>query len=205
MPQPLTRSEIDSETDPTVAKQWDDKSPKEEQIQDFYKIVDGLKAGLLTTIRPGIGPVSRSMAVAKRTGPDFLFFANKHSEKFKDLEHNKQVQVTFQNNSNQDWVSVTGEAVTVSNEDPRIKEFYSPMLSAWFGDLGDGVYNGKADDPRLTLIEVRAKYISYWKATVGSLGFLKEVGVAVVTGKVADTGLLRQLVEDDIELARRQS
>ena len=205
MPEPLTREEIDSKTDPSVSKQWDDKTSKEEQVQDLYKIVDGLKAGLLTTIRPGIGPVSRSMAVAKRKGPDFLFLANNHSNKFKDLEHSKQVQVTFQNSSTQDWVSVTGEATTLSNEDPRIKELFNPGVSAWFGNLGDGVHTGKADDPRVTLIEVTAKYISYWKATVGTLGFLKEVGVAAMTGKVADTGLLRQLVEEDIELARRQA
>lgn len=81
---------------------------------------------------------------------------------------------------------------------------YSSTVSAWFGDLGDGVHNGKAEDPRVALIEVRARYITYWKATVGTLGFLKEVGVATVTGKVADTGVLRQLVEEDIEGARRQ-
>ena len=65
MPQPLKASEVDSKTDPSVAKQWDDKTPKKQQIDEFYKTVDGMKIGLLTTIRDGIGPVSRSMAVAK--------------------------------------------------------------------------------------------------------------------------------------------
>ena len=65
MPQPLKASEVNSKTDPSVAKQWDDETPKKEQIEDFYKIVDGLKVGLLTTIRDGLGPVSRSMAIAK--------------------------------------------------------------------------------------------------------------------------------------------
>ena len=65
MPQPLKASEVDSKTDPSVAKQWDDQTPKKQQIDEFYKTVDGLKIGLLTTIRDGIGPVSRSMAVAK--------------------------------------------------------------------------------------------------------------------------------------------
>ena len=65
MPQPLKASEVESKTDPTVAKQWDDETPKKQQIDEFYKTVDGMKIGLLTTIRDGIGPVSRSMAVAK--------------------------------------------------------------------------------------------------------------------------------------------
>ena len=65
MPQPLKASEVESKTDPTVAKQWDHETPKKQQIDEFYKTVDGMKIGLLTTIRDGIGPVSRSMGVAK--------------------------------------------------------------------------------------------------------------------------------------------
>ncbi|KAI9808048.1 MAG: hypothetical protein M1827_007533 [Pycnora praestabilis] len=205
MPEPLTKQEVDSKIDPSVSKQWDDETPKHEQIEDFYKTVDGLKVGLLTTIRPNIGPVSRSMAVAKRDGPDFLFLANTHSQKFQDLEHDKTAQVTFQNSSSQDWVSVSGTAVTVDNSDPRIKELYSSATSAWFGDLGDGVHNGTADDPRMALIEVKAKYVSYWKSSVTTSGFLKEVGVAAFTGKVANTGVQRQLLEADLEHARKGS
>lgn len=95
------------------------------------------------------------MAIAKRTGPDFLFLANAHSQKFNDLEQHKVVTLTFQNSSTQDWVSVTGSATTTSNSDPRIKEIYSKATSAWFGDLGDGVYTGGPEDPRMTLIEVK--------------------------------------------------
>ena len=76
-------------------------------------------------------------------------------------------------------------------------------MAAWFGDLGDGVHNGSADDPRMALIEVKAKYISYWKSTVGTLGFLKEVGQAVITGQVADNGVQRQFGEEDIEAMRK--
>lgn len=202
MPDPLKASEIDSKTDPTVAKQWDETTPKKDQIQDFYKTVDSLKVGLLTTIRDGVGPVSRSMAVAKREGPDFLFLANNHSKKFSDLASNKTAQVTFQNSSSQDWVSVSGTATVTSNTDPRIKKLYSKGTSAWFGDLGDGVHTGTADDPRMALIEVKANYISYWKSTVSSVGFVKEVATASMSGRVANTGTLRQLTEEDIKNAR---
>ena len=142
------------------------------------------------------------MAVAKRNGPDFLFLANKHSKKFSDLENDKTVEITFQNSSTQDWVSISGEAVTVSNEDPRIKDLYSFGLSAWFGDLGDGVHNGKPEDPRMALIEVKSKYISYWKSTSTSLGMLKEVAVGAMTGQVANTGVQREFFEDDISKMR---
>lgn len=204
MPQPLKADEVNSETDPAVSKQFDNETPKDQQFTDLYKTVDGLKVGLLTTIRSGIGPTARSMAVAKRVGPDFLFIANTHSNKFKDIENSSDALVTFQNSSSQDWVSVNGTVTTSANDDPRIKELYSPTMSAWFGDLGDGVHTGKPEDPRMALIEVKAKYITYWNSKVTSLGFLKEVGLASVTGKVADTGVQRELNEDDIKVARER-
>lgn len=143
------------------------------------------------------------MAVGRRSGPDMLFLANAHSKKFSDLAENKEVQVTFQDSKTMDWITISGTATTTSNTDPRIKEIWSNGVKAWFGDLGDGKHDGSADDPRMTLIEVKAKYISYYLTKVGLLGYAKEVGMAAVTGKVADTGVLRELGEQDIELARR--
>ena len=202
MPESLKASEVNSQTDPSVAKQYDNETPTHEQFNDLYAIVDAKKIGLLNTYRNGTGPVGRSMAIAKRVGPDFLFLANAHSNKFSDLKDNKEVQLTFQDSKTQDWVSVSGTAVTTSNDDPRIKDIFSKTVSAWFGDLGDGVHNGTAEDPRMSLIEVKSKYISYWKHTVSSLGFIKEVGVATMTGSVANTGVTRELSEQDIEKAR---
>ena len=99
---------------------------------------------------------------------------------------------------------MTGTVETASNDDPRIKELYSKGTAAWFGDLGDGIHNGKPEDPRMAVIEVKTKYISYWKSTVTSLGFLKEVAQASLTGQVADTGVTRQLVQEDIEEMRKE-
>lgn len=205
MPEPLKASEVDSKTDPTVAKQYDSSASPEQKFNDLYGIIDKMKIGLLGTYRNGTGPVARSMAIAKRTGPDFLFIANIHSKKFEDMKSNPEVAITFQNSSNQDWVSVTGKAVTTDNKDPRIKDLYSSAASAWFGDLGDGVHNGTADDPRMALIEIKSQYISYWKAQVGALGYMKEVATAAFTGKVADVGILREMTDTEIEQERKRS
>jgi len=203
MPEPLKASEINSQTDPSVAKQYDTTTDKKTQISDFYEIVDKLKIGLLTTLRKDIGPVSRSMATSRRDGPDFLYLSNMHSQKFKDLENSKNVQITFQDSSSQNWVSITGTATKVSNTSELVKELYSPGVSAWFGDLGDGVHNGKASDPRMAVIKVEPTYIVYWRKNVSGLGFLKEVGMATLTGQVADTGDHREFTKDDIEGMRK--
>ncbi|KAI5196349.1 blue light-inducible protein-like protein Bli-3 [Aureobasidium subglaciale] len=203
MPSDVKQQDITEKNDPSVMRQWDE-ADFSTKFEEFYKIVDGLKIGLLGTYRPGVGPVTRSMALAKRTGPDFLFLANAHSQKFKDIEANKEVNISFQDTKSQDWISVTGTATTASNSDPRIKEVWSRGAAAWFGDLGDGVHNGTAEDPRMSLIEVKSKYISYYKTTVGAIGYLKEVVAANVTGGVANTGNLRQMKEDEISKARSQ-
>lgn len=145
------------------------------------------------------------MAVAKRNGPDILFLANKHSQKFDDLSQNKEVQITFQDSKSQDWISISGTATTTSNSDPRIKDLWSRGIKAWFGDLGDGKHDGGPDDPRMALIEVKAKYATYYLTQTGTLGFVKEVGTAALTGKVAETGALRELKEGDLEKARTMS
>jgi len=143
------------------------------------------------------------MAVGKRSGLDILFLANAHSRKFSDISQNPEVQVTFQDSKTQDWISISGTVTTTSNTDPRIKDIWSHGVKAWFGDLGDGKHDGGPDDPRVSLIEVKAKYVVYYLTKVGLLGYVKEVGGAALTGKVADTGVLRELDEKDIEQARR--
>ena len=202
MPEELKASEVESGTEPTVNKQYDTTTPKDEQWKDLYGIIDGKNVSMLSTYRQGIGMVGRSMAIAKRQGPDILMLANKDSQKFKDLSSNKEVQVTIQDLKSQDWVSISGVAASTSNDDPRIKDLYNPMVSAWFGDLKDGVHDGTYKDPRMAIIEVKAKYIVYWKKTVSSLGFMKEVAQAAYTGDVAQTGAHREFDEGEIEKER---
>jgi hypothetical protein len=54
MPSDLKQQDINEHNDPSVMRQWDepDFSTK---FEEFYKIVDGLKIGLLGTYRPNIG------------------------------------------------------------------------------------------------------------------------------------------------------
>ena len=202
MPEALTSEEVKSKTDPTVSKQYDDETPKDEQWKEFYEFMDKEKLTMFNTYRNGVGPVSRAMAVAKRAGPDILFIANKDSKKFKDLEQNKEALITVADSSGLGWASITGIAVTTSNDDPRIKDLFTPTMSAWFGDLKDGVHDGTDKDPRMALIEIKSKNIVHWKKTVGMLGFMKEVGQAAYMGSVAQTGLTREFSEAEIEKER---
>ncbi|KAK5946578.1 hypothetical protein PMZ80_000721 [Knufia obscura] len=201
MPEQPTTSEITSKNDPSVSKQYDNETPKEQQWKELYELIDSDKITMLNTYRKGVGMVGRSMALAKRNGPDILYLANKNSRKFDDLATNDEVQIIIQD-KNQNWISISGKATKTDNNDPRIKDLYSSTISAWFGDAKDGVHDGTWKDPRMSLIEVKSNYIVYWKKNVSSLGFLKEVGQAAMTGAVAQTGLHREFTEADIAKER---
>ena len=55
MPDQLKSSEVNSQNDPSVAKQYDNETDKTKQIEDFFKLADDKKIGILNTYRNGVG------------------------------------------------------------------------------------------------------------------------------------------------------
>ena len=55
MPSDLKSSDINSKTDPSVARQYDEETPKDQQIKQFFEMVDGKKICMLNTYRNGVG------------------------------------------------------------------------------------------------------------------------------------------------------
>lgn len=191
---------VTSHEDPSVSKQYDNETPIPEQIEDFYKLADANRISLLITNRKG-DTVSRAMAVSKREGPDFYYLANINSTKIQDIKSQPKVNISFFNNSDQSWVSISGHA-TIDQNSPKIKELYNPVVSAWFGDLGDGVHSGNSDDPRMTMVKVKTNRVSYYMSTKGKLARMADMASAVALGNVAQTGVLRELAGDVLEGAR---
>lgn len=191
-----------SHEDPSVTKQYDTETPYSEQLQDFYKLADANRISLLITDRKG-STVSRAMAVSKRSACDFKYLSNINSAKIADIKQNPNVNVSFFNGSDMSWISVSGKA-NITQDTTQIREIYSPVVSAWFGDLGDGVHTGSADDPRMALITVKTDRVSYYKSEKGKIGRMTEMAKAITLGQVAQTGVLRELSGDVLEGARAQ-
>ena len=55
MPETLTKSEVDNKVDPSVSKQYDNETPKDQQIEEFFKLADGKMICMLNTYRNGVG------------------------------------------------------------------------------------------------------------------------------------------------------
>lgn len=133
-------------------------------------------------------------------GIDLLFHTNTESGKTDDLTSNPEVNVSFQNASGE-WASVSGSASIVTDRD-LIKKHYSPTLKAWLGDLGDGVHDGSADDPRIGIIRVRTDTVTYALATKGMIRQAVEVTQSAIQGKPAQVNSLREISEEEVKAWR---
>lgn len=65
------------------------------------------------------------------------FIANNVTHKFEELDHDNHVNVSFYDTASTSWVSYDAKA-KVTQDRALIKHFWSPMISGYFGDLGDG-------------------------------------------------------------------
>lgn len=195
---PLKHTEL--KEDVSVTKQYDNETPVSEQIKEFYELADSNRISLLGTVRDG-KIVTRAMAVSKREGPDFLYLANIHSQKMRDIESNDEANITFFDASSMSWISVSGKA-TISQDEAKIREIYSPIVLAWFGSESDGPYTGAADDPRMAIVKIKASRVSYYKSTKGKLGRMTDIAKAIGLGQVAQTGVLREIHSEALEGAR---
>lgn len=55
MPESLKQSEVNSKTDPSVAKQFDTETSTEDKFKDFYSLADGMKISMMSTYRNAVG------------------------------------------------------------------------------------------------------------------------------------------------------
>lgn len=101
-----------------------------------------------------------------------------------------------------EWASISGIA-SIDNSREKVRQYYTPALKAWVGDLGDKIHDGSPGDPRLAVIKVHAKTASYsiQRGTAISRGV--EIAKGAITGSVASTNKLRELTEEDLQTFRR--
>ncbi|KAF8650456.1 hypothetical protein AX16_005258 [Volvariella volvacea WC 439] len=128
------------------------------------------------------------------------FLANNASHKFDEIKNDTHCNVNFFNTKTTSWASYSGKAKIIEDR-ALIKANWSPFVSAYFGDLKDGVHKGDENDPRVSLIEVVPDEIRYWVATRDAVGRAFEEGLGALTGKVSAPGELRTITKSDMQLA----
>ena len=134
---------------------------------------------------------------------DLIFHTNTESGKTDDLDANSQINVGFLNNSGE-WASFSGPA-SVETDRAKVREYYSPSLKAWLGDLGDGKHDGGPEDPRIGLIKIKTSTVTYATASKNVVTSTIEVVKGAITGQTASVNKLRHLSESEIQQCRRNS
>ncbi|KAK3724490.1 hypothetical protein LTR37_001114 [Vermiconidia calcicola] len=197
-----------TDTGSKPADPYTDKNLQEpglqEKIEGLNSFADRCKFCMMTTKMNDGNLASRCMALAgKENTVDFIFHTNTESGKTDDLKANPDINLGFLNNTGE-WASVSGEAIIETDRD-AVKKHYSPALKAWLGDLGDGIHNGEADDPRIALIRVKTKTAQYAVSYVNSVTSTFQVVKGAVTGETPAVNKLRHLSEDECNQARSGS
>ncbi|KJA27821.1 hypothetical protein HYPSUDRAFT_62853 [Hypholoma sublateritium FD-334 SS-4] len=188
--------------DPYTAQARNDTATPQEKIQGLKEIMKATQTAMLTTRSRDGQFHSRAMAPVppdSETQLTLTFIANNVSHKFEEIENDSHVNVSFLDPSTTNWASFSGKAKIITDHE-EIKKKWSTGVSAWFGDLKDGVHKGDVNDPRVSLIQVIPDEIHYWQTNKGKVGRALDIGVSAVTGKTASPGELRTITKGEIQL-----
>lgn len=102
------------------------------------------------------------------------FFSNADSDKNKEIEQDKNVQLFYSHPGKDSFLIVSGEAELIFDKD-KIEELWSPVLNAWFP--------GGKEDPNISIVKVIPTTAYYWDTDGNKMiNFLKMVASAA-TGK----------------------
>lgn len=140
-----------------------------------HKLIKDVRFAMLVTRGPDGRLHARPMSTSKAEFDGTLwFFADVRSGKVRDMEDDPSVLVTYADESDNAYVSITGTGSVVQDK-AKIKELWSPGAKAWFP-------NGP-DDPSIALIRVDVEDAEYWDSPSGTLVTMYGYAKAVVTGK----------------------
>ncbi|MCO8276084.1 pyridoxamine 5'-phosphate oxidase family protein [Actinoplanes sp. TRM 88003] len=154
---------------------------EQERRDKVKEMVKDARISMLTTMTADGKHVSRPMALQDvEFDGDLWFFTYSDSDLVEQIAVHPEVNVSFSDQKQNNWISIAGRAVRTDNP-AKAKELWNPLLKAWFPE--------GLETPNLTLVKVTGDTAEYWEAAHSSkvltvLGAAK----AAVTGKTPDAG-----------------
>src|SRR5690349_1384939 len=140
-----------------------------EAIDKLKSLVSDINICLFcTNLRIDDGATCRPMAAQHVCDQgNVWFFSEKNSDKNKEIQQNKNVQLFFSHPGKSSYLVVNGEAEIIKDR-AKTEELWTPLVKTWFPE-------GK-DDPNISIIKVKPTMAYYWD-TDGNrmINFLKMV------------------------------
>ncbi|MFC7365183.1 MULTISPECIES: pyridoxamine 5'-phosphate oxidase family protein [Bhargavaea] len=156
---------------------------KQEEMETLRDLIKDVDTAMLTTVSDE-GLVSRPMKTQEvEFDGDLWFFTKKETDKYKEILHNKDVNVAYAGKS---YVSVRGRAEIVEDMAKK-KELWSKGY--------EKIMQTTYDDPDVILIKVKAEAAEYWES--GSL--VKNIAFMYkrMTGKDTESAEINETLELD--------
>lgn len=123
---------------------------KQEEMETLRELIKDVETAMLTTVTEE-GLVSRPMKTQEvEFDGDLWFFTKKETDKYKEILHDKDVNVAYAGKS---YVSVRGRAEIVEDLNKK-KELWSKAY--------EKIMQTSYDDPTVVLIKVKAEAAEYW-------------------------------------------
>lgn len=106
------------------------------------------------------------------------FISSSESEKNNDIQSDPRVALTFQNNSNWEYLALYGTA-EIHKDKNLIEKYWTDFANAWFEGM---------DDPRITIISIKPETGHYWDTKHGKVLSTVKAVFSAVTGAKNDDG-----------------
>ena len=150
------------------------------EIDRVADLIKDVRVAFLTTVAADGKLHARPMGcLSHRFDGTLWFFTRAESEKVDEVVRDRDVAVTYQNTSGNDYVAVAGKA-TVVRDRAKAKELWNPILKAWFPD--------GLDDPQLELLRIDVQTASWWDGPASKFVRLYEYAKAIATHTTAKMG-----------------
>ena len=131
---------------------------RDQQIQKLHELIKNIDYGMFTTVDEDGSLHSYPMSKSGEINSDSIlwFFTNAGSHKVTEIEHHKQVNVTFSSSEQQRYVSISGTTQLVKDRN-KMRELWKPELQTWFPK--------GLDEPDIALLKVNINQVNYWDST----------------------------------------
>lgn len=152
-----------------------------EAIDKLKSLVDEIVICLFcTNLKTDDGSTCRPMSAIKVCDQgNIWFFSEKNSDKNKDIEKDKNVQLFFSHPAKGSYLIVNGEAEIILDK-AKIEELWTPVAKIWFKE-------GK-EDPNISIIKVTPHNAYYWDTDGNRMINFFKMLASVVTGTNLVTG-----------------
>ena len=145
---------------------------RQESIEKINDMVKDIGVAMLTTVDADADFHSRPMVTQEQDfDGDVWFFADRTSDKVREVMQNSSVNVSYANGGN--YVSIAGNAYIVDDVQKK-KDLWNEGLSVWFE-------NGP-ESPEVILIRVDAKTAQYWDSADNAIGKAINAAKVLITG-----------------------